>query len=235
MDTINILYTIQHFSQLFGKPSEMPLEQFNNLLGLAQDELFNEFAFGYTSGNGSDVDDRVVAALAPFRNVHTYSGTSSSTLGVTSRLFQFDTGVVSIDQIWAYNNSLAYPAKLTKIDKITHQELTERLSNSITYPSATYPVAVVDKASGAMQYQCYIVPDTITSIKAATLDRPTAPQLVLQVTNGVPVINSSTTAPIQFAPQFHIDIVRIMLKFIGIIVGNPQIQQYVEQEKTLEK
>lgn len=234
MDTINILYTIQHFSQLFGKPSEMPLEQFNNLLGLAQDELFNEFAFGYMSGNGAEVDDRVASALTPFREIQAYTtGTSSSTLGVTSRLFQLNSNIAIVGDLWAFDNAEAYPDKLTRIDRITYQELTERLSNSITYPSLKYPVAVMNRPS--TQYQCYIIPDTITSIRASVLNKPTTPSLVLQITDGVQVVNASASTSIQFYSTFHIDIIRIMLKFIGIIVGNQQIQQYVEQEKTLEK
>lgn len=235
MTLLTIKYTVQHIAQLFGKPLTMALEQFNNLLATAQDELFKEFASGYQAGNGAEVDSRIEFALRPFRITRNYvSDSQSNDLLFSSTRVTLNTNDYKI--LAAYTApSNTDPEDYTNIDIITPAELNARIGNSIVAPSADHPVMVVSMANSGDQY-AYIIPKVtiFQSIKVMSLQKPSTPSLVLTYSNGIEA-QSSSSVDLDFDSMFHIDIIRKILGYLGVAVGNPQIAQIVEETKTDER
>jgi len=239
MTNLEVLYTVQHIAQVFGKNLEMSLEQFNNLLNLSQQELFREFVGGYASGNGAEVDARVSAAIAPFKVMTEYTSSAwtistNHGLGISCIVFNQGIDVYMPLGAWAYDNAEEYPDKVIKIDIVTASEAVERANNAITYPSDSYPIMFMDKSGGAAQYVTYVIPSTFTKIRVFSINKPTTPTLVETITNGVRTQNVSSVA-LGFDSIYHVDIIRIILKYLGLSVGSEFIQNFVEQQKVNEK
>ena len=240
MSPLEILYSVQHIAQIFGRPIEMALEQYNNLLKTAQAELFSEYANGYLTGNGMEVNPRVSAAMSLFKKSDSFTGvaltvSTSGGFGVSNTKFQLPTAVYYPLEAWSSNDSSDYPDKVTKIDIVTTSEAQQRLSDSITYPSDNYPIMFFDREAGSTQFQCYVIPSTFSTIQVYSLYYPEDPVLYLNVVNGVAQEDDTTTVPLTFTAPYHVDIIRIILKYLGVIVGNNVIEQYTENQENKEK
>jgi len=237
MTLITLKYLVQHIAQVFGKPLDMSLEQFNNLLAAGSDELFRQFASGYLQGNGAEVDSRVAAALAPFKTDRSFAAYTTTTMfGLTGHRVD----VASDDYVYlsafVAHDATAYPDKVINMDILTPSELGERLSNSITYPTETNPVMVLSSNSTGTSKYAFILPQhsVLPVVHVLSLRKPTTPNLVLSYTNGVETQAGTSTA-LEWDAIFHLDIVRIMLKYLGLSVGMDAIQQIIEQDKMAEK
>lgn len=238
MTLLEILYTVQNISQVFGKNTELSLEQFNNLINVAQDEVFKEFADGYLSGNGAEVDSRVSAAMSQFIaqrswglgvNVATRFGLTGKSFTVSSDVYKMLTAFVSF-------NIEDYPDKVYKVDIVTAQEAIERLSNAITYPTTEYPILYIDTLGSETTKYAYLIPAATeyTGLYAMSLNYPRRASLVLEESNGV-YSQKSTSVNLKWDDGFHIDIIRKMLKYLGVMVGNEFVSQYIDQQKNSEK
>jgi len=217
MTLLELLLTVQNIGQVFGKNLEMTIEQYNLMLNLAQQELFKEFADGYSQGNGVEVDSRVASALAPFKVDKTFSTyTSSMMFGVDGWRLTVDPNDYKYLSAFVASNSQAYPNKVKNIDIVSPAELGERLSNSITYPTDDYPVMVLSSdVTGATRYATFIPkPTALPNIHVLALQKPTVPSLVETITNGVRT-QSGSSVPLQFDTVFHVDIVRKILQYLG--------------------
>lgn len=230
MTLLTIKYLVQHLAQVFGKPLEMTLEQFNNLIGIVNDELFREMADGYLRGNGAESDARVGAALFPFKVDRSFSSyTSTMIFGLTCYRVDVNTDDYRWLSAFVASDSTAYPDKVRNIDILSPSELGERLSNAITYPTDENPVFVF-VSSGTSRYACFLPkPTTLPNIHVLALKKPTAPSLVLAYSQGIETSSGSTE--LEWASSFHIDIVHKMLKYLGLSVGTDVIAQVVEQQK----
>ena len=232
MTNLEILYTIQHIAQLLTKPLEMSLEQFNNLLQVSQDDVFKEFADGYSQGNGLQVNSRMESALAPFKSFTNYTSGSwtvgTQGFGVSAIVFNQIAGLYKVIAAWSYDNADDYPDKLTPIDIVTESEAAERMGNAITYPSEEYPIMVI--SGGTVQFVTYVIPSTFTALRVCALSKPLTPSLVITLTNGV-ATQSGSSVDLQLTSMFHVDVIRKILQYLGISIGNEFITQVVEQQK----
>ena len=235
MTLLEIQLTIQQIFQLLGKPLETSLEQYNNYLRMAQDELFKEFAHGYMSGNGAEVDSRAEAFLSPFKHFDTAItlGGSGTLFSVSGVIYTLPANTYCVLSAQVSNDTLAYPNKVIKIDILLANEVAERLQNAITYPTSLYPIAVIDISTLRLCYlpQQYPPPYNIDVI---SLYKPTTPVLVETITNGVRTQNASSV-PLQIDSMFHVDVIRKILQYLGVSIGNEFISAVVEQQKNLEK
>jgi hypothetical protein len=231
MTNLTIKYLVQHFFRVFGKPLEMSLEEFNNLLAVAQDELYKEFLFGYASGNGAEVDARTEQALLPFRNDQSIVGTNSTTMGFT--VFQYEIHPEAHHVINAFIASEATQTVIP-IDLVTSNEFVERHGNPITKPSTSYPVGYFQKVPG--HFYLYVLPlqSTRPVVTVSYYKAPTTPSLVITTANGVESQNASSVA-LEFDSIFHVDIVRKILQYLGLSVGNQLIIEAVENQNLKEK
>lgn len=232
MTLLEIQLTIQQIFQLLGKPLEMSLEQYNNYLRMAQDELFKEFAHGYMSGNGAVVDSRVESAIGPFRDNSFVAGTASTYGGMDAYSYVIHADIYIILSAFLVYNTVAHPNKIKHVDIILDNEFSERFSNAITYPQTDYPIGVYDKSDARL----YIWPFTATapSLNMIYLKRPTTPILIETITDGVRTQHSSSTA-LQLDAMFHVDVIRKILQYLGVSIGNEFIATVAQQQQNLEK
>jgi len=231
MTNLEVLYTVQHIAQVFGKNLEMALEQFNNLLNISQQELFKEFASGYLAGKGEEVNANVFNALAPFRGEKVFTGATNGVIyGFTTTRYTLSISDYLYESAFILDDNLDFPNKVVGVDILTGTEFTERLQNAITYPTEEYPVMVISNL-GTSRY-AYLFPrfSTAPQIYAAYLRIPTTPSLVETITNGVRVQSGSSVA-LEFDSIYHVDIIRIILKYLGLSVGSDFVRNFVEQQK----
>ena len=217
MTLLEIQLTIQQIFQLLGKPLEMSLEQYNNYLRMAQDEVFKEFVHGYMSGNGATVDSRVEQAIAPFRQNGFISGATSAYSGVDAISYSMPSDMyVLLSAVLVYN-TVAYPNKTKRVDVVVDNEFAERMGNAITYPQSDYPIGIYDK----INLRLYVFPiiSPTPSLNIICLYRPTTPILVETITNGVRTQSASSTA-LQLDSMFHVDVIRKILQYLGVSIGN---------------
>lgn len=229
MTNLTIKYLVQHFFRVFGKPIEMSLEEFNNLLAVAQDELYKEFLFGYASGNGAEVDARTEQALLPFRDDQSMGGTFSATMGLTVHRY-----TISTDAHHVISAFITSGTTLTPIDLVTTNEFVERCANAITGPSVSYPIGYLQKVSDTTYLYLLPLQSSHPSVSVSYYKAPTTPSLVITTTYGVESQSSSSVA-LQFDSIFHVDIVRKILQYLGLSVGNELIIQAVENQNLKEK
>lgn len=240
MNLLTMMYTVQQVAQALGRTLEMTIEQYNNYLDLAQKELFREFADGYLQGNGTATSARVEAALAPFRGFTWYNSsawtvtTTAYALGAPSLVFNLETEVYRVLGAYALESAESYPDKIVKMDIVTTEQAIERMNNSVTYPTADFPIMYLDKDGMASQFIAYVTPTGFTLINVMYLIKPTVPSLVVTYSNDV-MSQGGTSVDLLFTDQFRIDIIRIILKYLGISTGNDQIASFVEQQKMNEK
>lgn len=241
MNLLTMMYTTQQIAQAFGKPVELSLEQWNNYLDIAQMEIFKEFADGYVAGNGAVVSARVDAALSPFMGNSVYTSSSwsaytsgGSAFGVPCLVFNVESGIYRVLSAYAVDTTESYPDKLVKIDIVTSNEAVERMNNSITYPTTDFPIMYLDKDGGATQFIATVMPTGFTKIMLTHLIYPPTPSLVITYSNDVPT-QSGSSVDLYITEPFKIDVIRTILKYIGLSVGNAQIQQFVETQKINEK
>ena len=241
MNLLTMMYTTQQIAQAFGKPLELALEQWNNYLEIAQMELFKEFADGYATGNGAVVSARVDAALAPFKQSDIFTGgtlthypSGGGVFGVPCTIFNLTSGLYRLFDAFAIDTAESYPDKVVKIDIVTPDEAGERLNNSITYPTLDYPIMYLDKEGGSTQYVATVMPNGLAKIATNGLLYPITPSLVLSYANNVPS-QDNASVDVYFDQPFRIDIIRIILKYLGLSVGNDQVRTFVEQQKINEK
>lgn len=231
MTLLEIQLTVQQISQLLGKPLGMSLEQFNNYLRMAQDDLFKEFAHGYLSGNGAEVDSRITAATYPFIHEDSLSVSPSSFYGIPCSTCTFSSSIYVILAAYVYNSAQDFPNKMIQIDIVSSNELAPRFQNAITYPTTQYPIGIIDQSTSRL----FIFPnDDIQNMHIRSLYRPTTPALVEAITDGVRTQDGSSTA-LQLDSMFHVDVVRKILQYLGVSIGNEFISTVVEQQKNLEQ
>jgi hypothetical protein len=232
MTLLEVLYTVQHIAQLVAKPAEMTIEQFNNMLRLAQDELFKEFAHGYLSGNGAEVDARITAAILPFRKDETPTAASGSVNGITCHSYTLN----ALDYV-VLSAQAVTSSSLTgfiKVDIVTSEEFVDRCVNAVTYPKAAYPIGYLTGTATSKVFYLLPLQGTAPTLTVTVLRRPTSPVLVETITNGVRTQSGSSTA-LEIDAMFHIDIVRKILKYLGIAVNNEFISVAMEEQKNQEK
>lgn len=236
MTLLTIKYTVQHIAQLFGKPLTMALEQFNNLLATAQDELFKEFVYGYANGSGAEVDSRVAHALIPFKTHNGHSGSQASAYGLVIGKYLMSDDMFHLIGAFAVYDTSDYPNKMIPVDIITATELLERTNNSITYPTSNQPVGFLERDKTTDDLLLYLFPyyTSFPMVEVMYYKKPTTPSLVITYANGIET-QSSSSVDLQFDSIYHIDIIRKILGYLGVAVSNPQIAQIVEETKTDER
>lgn len=232
MTLLEIQLTIQQIFQLLGKPLEMSLEQYNNYLRMAQDELFKEFAHGYMSGNGMEVDARVRTAMNPFIHIEHPSTSQGTYYGMACSQAQYSVNIYEILDVYLVDGSQSIPNLVTPVDLLATNEFSERMHNAITYPSVQYPVGVWDKDTGRLMLFPY--QNNAGGLRITCLYRPTTPVLVETITDGVRTQSGSSVA-LQLDSMFHTDVIRKILQYLGVSIGNEFIATVAQQQQNLEK
>ena len=111
------------------------------------------------------------------------------------------------------------------IEVLTDAQIGDRLQNSIKMPTIDNPICSF--------YSDYIqfYPITLARTDFTYLRYPTTPIFGYTIVNDVEVYNPSTSTEIEWPDINHLDIVRIILSYIGINLREPQLFQYAEMKK----
>jgi len=111
----------------------------------------------------------------------------------------------------------------TYCDVITDMELAERLIDSLTAPSATYPVCTVDNEN------IRFYPSTITSADITYLRYPDTPVYAQKLSNGIYVYDTSNCVEFEWPDNCAADIIRLMLGYLGIVIDKEIIAEQVNE------
>jgi hypothetical protein len=199
-----------------AKITEIDIKQVNSLLKIVDYDLISELWGHPDQPTGFETQWQLSEYLRPFKSDPT---TVALTTGVGSLPADY------LHWIDAYY-VLSTETKQVKLE--TSQESVMRRENSIIAPTADRPMAEI------FATQVRVWPTTISSINLVYLKRPTPAVYAVKWENGAQIYDSASSTQPQWGAEKHIDIIRIMLKYVGLEVGNGQIVAYLDQEKAKE-
>ena len=213
----DILYSIQSFFSGKNIDKEMNLEQFNYYLSMASDEFYRE-KIGYpnetkgfeTKNQISEVMERYIY---PDISIVLTGGTASCPVGYNRKV------------------SLYYKDDLSNkipIEFVTNEEFDERKNHPNKQPTTTNPIARIRGTSPNID----VLPISITPVYMTYIKRPATPVLGLKLENGIMVYDSTSSTQLDLDYEYYIDIIRIILKYLGVpeselsnLVAYSQVEQ----------
>jgi hypothetical protein len=205
MDLSTIWFTVQDLFQPFA-PARGPLKlyQFNNYLKMVNSDLLKKHLRMLDNRSSSvTANDEQMALLQKFKR--SVSVNSAAPVALPSGFIR-------------HIKDGAYTSANVKVDIVDIDEYRDRMSNSITAPSTTYPIA-------------YLTNDTIvtvpTTIGTYTLwyygESLTKPNLVLKSEAGINKYDSVNSVGLGWPEYMYPEIVMMMLKYLGISVNDPSV------------
>lgn len=206
-----VFYVFTNLAEIYGGTKELTVENFNEYLQLADFDFLRECR----REDESKLETMVTEALRPFRHTDTVALTAGS--GSLPSGFYYDKRI-------AYDNS----GSNRRVKRLTDEEWEEYQQNSVLAPSSDYPVCIIDNGS------IEVLPATITSISLTYIKMNVGaeqPKLAFTLTNGVNTYDDDNSVALKWDEIYHIDIIRHMLKYIGISLNNIQIAQYVDEQQ----
>lgn len=149
-------------------------------------------------------------------------------------------GYFDIPAAYIYWDSMSYnytptidgdPTVLPKpVEILTEGQLADRRGNFIKKPSFKNPVTVQRRDTSWDRF--YIFPDTINAVDFHYYRLPIAPVFAYTVANDVLSYDSGNSTEFEWPANLHMDLVRIMLSYLGINLGDVKLIQYAEMQKT---
>lgn len=206
-----IVSMVAFISERESKVKKLTAGQLNSILKIVDYDLIKENYGQPGDSNGYEVQGQVSEALLPFKK----STTISLTLGVGNLPNDF------------YHFSDCYfvtGGDIVRVDLVNTRQSSVRKSNSLTKPTSKYPIVELFKD------QLQVTPTTLSVVNLIYIKRPTPATYVLQQEYGIQKYDSVNSVQPEWGAEKHIDIIRLILKYIGISLGNQQILQYVEQK-----
>jgi hypothetical protein len=196
-----VLYAIQSFLSGKNLMKEMNLEQFNYYLSMANDELYRQ-KIGYpdeikgfeTKNQISEVMERYIY---PDTSISLTTGTGSCPAGYNRK--------ISLYYIDASSDKIP-------IEFVTNEEFDERKNHPNKQPTTTNPIAIIRGTTPSI----YVLPSSISTVYLTYIKKPTTPILGLKLENGIMVYNSISSTELDWDTEYYNDIIRIILKYIGI-------------------
>lgn len=199
-----------------AKITEIDIKQVNSLLKIVDYDLIAELWGPPDQPSGFETQWQLSDYLRPFKSDPTSVSLSS---GIGSLPADY------LHWITAYHVS---GSDTIQIKLETSQESVMRRDNAILTPTTKRPMAEIYAT------QVRVWPTTLTSISLVYLKHPTPAVYAVKTENGVQVYDSTSSTQPQWGAEKHIDIIRIMLKYLGLELGNAQIVAYMDQEKAKE-
>lgn len=198
MNLQTIQYAFQDLAYRFGVVKDIKLYMFNIYLQMADDELLATQSMLFNPISTPEANKEVLDILQPF--IYNTSGTGT---------FAIPNGMIRL---------LSARTSTRKVDIITNEEYNDRKTNSLTTPSDRFPVVYLSEGNiitdpSSLIYYSYIK-QNIGSEK---------PNLVMTILNEVPVYDSTSSVELKWNDYMYPKIIAIMLKYIGISVGDETI------------
>lgn len=206
----NVFYVYRHFAEVYQYNKDLTIDDFNDHLPLSEFEFLRECRREDEKKSISMFTE----ALRPFRSTSSIPLTSGS--GILPTDFYYDKLVLSGTR---------------GAEKVTDEELRERLRNSITAPSADWPVYMIENTT------IKVWPVTITTVDLTYIKKnlqAAQPKLAFSLSNGINSYDSGNSIALLWNEENYIDIIRHLLKLIGISVNNLEIAQFVDQQQNMD-
>ena len=110
------------------------------------------------------------------------------------------------------------------VEMLFENEYSERAGNWTKKPSTQYPVCVLRKDG------IYVYPTIITTVEFAYVRYPKTPVFDYEVHDGY-ITEGSSPTEYEWPEILHMDLTRIILRYIGINLRDQQLAAYAEQHK----
>jgi len=108
-------------------------------------------------------------------------------------------------------------------DIVTDMELAERLADSLTQPTATFPVCTVNATT------LNFYPASITSANINYIRYPTTPLYDLKEENGINVYDSTGSTEFEWPDSCAPDLIRLMLGYMDIVVDKRAVLEQIKR------
>lgn len=111
------------------------------------------------------------------------------------------------------------------VDMLTEDQWADRMGNFIKRPTIKNPIGII------RQDDIFIEPNTINAVDFHYLRLPLEPVFDYEVTNDELIYKPGTSTEFEWPEVNHIDLVRILLSYLGINLRETQLIQYAEMQK----
>lgn len=212
----DIAYITSEMAQALRGIKEINVDTFNRCIQLANEDLKRTVYGQFGEKIGYEMEAQISDALLPFKKWVSIDLTTPHGIGVLPTDYWHKirmTTPVSGTKDSGYN-----------VDFVTGEEWTERINNSVTTPTETYPI--VEIRHGFF----YVYPTSIVSVNFTYLSKGNTPTLKLKTENGIQVYDSDNSIQLTWGEDRYIDIIRIILGYLNIPVSNDQVLAYMEQK-----
>lgn len=150
------------------------------------------------------------------------------------------TGYFAIPANYVYWDSMSYnyvatidgsPTTLPRpVEILTEDKLADRRGNWTKQPTKEFPVAVERRDAAWDRF--YIFPTTINAVDFHYYRLPVEPVFSYTVAADVLTYDAAGSTEFEWPANLHMDLVRIMLSYLGINLGDDKLIQYAEMQKT---
>jgi len=149
-------------------------------------------------------------------------------------------GYFALPADYIYHDSLSYkyihsidgtPTTLPRpVEVLREDQAADRQGNFIKKPTTQYPIAVVRKV--LTNDRMYIFPITINAVDFHYYRLPATPVFAYTISQDALVYNAGSSTEFEWPEQKHMDLVRILLSYLGINLAHELLIQYAENQKT---
>jgi hypothetical protein len=197
---------------------DIGIEVINRYLAMANYDLFNEIWGREKDVQGSETSQNVSDSLRKFKSNSSIVIAAGS--GNLPADFFHATGVIGVKD-----------GSSVEMDIVTDLEYEKRMTNSITQPTATYPVARI------LSTTITVYPTTaVDTVTLYYYKKPTQPVIGLtaDATTGVDIYYSAGSTAPDWTEDHYKDLLRYMLSYLKLGIGDIQSAEYLDQKEKTE-
>jgi len=211
-----IVSMVAFISERESKVKKLTASQLNSILKLVDYDLIKEVYGQPGDPGGYEQQGQISESLLPFK------------VGPTSIVLTSGLGNLPTDFYHFSDCYYSSGGDTIRVDLVTSKQSSVRKENSLTKPTYKHPIVELFKT------QLSITPTSLTSVMLIYIKRPIPAVYKLKEEYGIQTYDAATSVQTEWGAEKHIDIIRLILKYIGISLGNQQIIQYVEQKTMAE-
>lgn len=152
-------------------------------------------------------------------------------------------GYFTIPDDYVYKDSVSYKWSVTvdgdpevlprPVEFLTEDELADRRGNWTKRPTLKYPVAVirVQLTGGSPYKRIYLYPITIAAVDFHYFRLPIEPVFDYTIVANEIIYAPGTSTEFEWGIEKHMDLVRIMMSYLGMNLTKQDLLQYAEMQK----
>lgn len=230
MDLNQILSSVNYIANKELSGNTLSPQQYNDLLRLVNIEYLNfliglpaDFRQGMpTSRVAYDVNSWDTTSLLPFKK--TLGGRDYPLLSIDNQ------GIAVIPSDYYIVGAISYQDVIEDVPHLRQVEILKdnqqgRRGSKLIPPSHKYPICYF--------YDDYIkfFPEDLRFCEFTYIRTPRTPVYAYTIdANDNVVYDSANSVQLEYYESNHIDIIRLLLKYIGVNLKNPQLEQFINQQ-----